>query len=266
MSIHAHPPGRRALAVSAAAGALAATLDLTTDQASAAYTAQVQAGTLHITGDAASDTLALQLGAPGTLQVSVNGVPAFSFDATTFTADPDARVALCRRALDVAEGTPALLESVRARLELGSTLRYIGRRVEARDALRPALAQADAVGAVLLADSSSSTRTSATTWPAPRRITTKSLAAQWSGAPAALIANAGSDRAVQSSARTRSSASSIWSAVTALNAPRLPQAMPRTGALRAAAARSAARTVPSPPRATTRSPSCSVPVVASSRS
>jgi DNA-binding CsgD family transcriptional regulator len=67
-------------------------------------------------------------------------------------ADPDARVALCRRALDVGEGTPALLESVRARLELGSTLRYIGRRVEARDALRPALAQADAVGAVLLAD------------------------------------------------------------------------------------------------------------------
>ena len=58
-------------------------------------------------------------------------------------ADPDARVALCRRALGVAEGTPALLESVRARLELGSTLRYTGRRVEARDALRPALADAD---------------------------------------------------------------------------------------------------------------------------
>jgi DNA-binding NarL/FixJ family response regulator len=60
-------------------------------------------------------------------------------------------VALCERALNVAAGTPALLESVRLRLSLGSTLAYIGRRVEARDALRPALADADAVGAVLLA-------------------------------------------------------------------------------------------------------------------
>jgi hypothetical protein len=37
----------------------------------------------------------------------------------------------------------------RARLELGSTLARVGRRVAARDALRPALAGADAVGAVL---------------------------------------------------------------------------------------------------------------------
>ena len=68
-------------------------------------------------------------------------------------AEPDdaARVALCERALEVAAGTPALLESVRARLELGSTLAYMGRRIEARDALRPALADADAVGATLLA-------------------------------------------------------------------------------------------------------------------
>jgi ATP/maltotriose-dependent transcriptional regulator MalT len=68
-------------------------------------------------------------------------------------AEPDdaARVGLCERALEVAAGTPALLESVRARLELGSTLAYIGRRIEARDALRPALADADAVGATLLA-------------------------------------------------------------------------------------------------------------------
>jgi DNA-binding CsgD family transcriptional regulator len=66
-------------------------------------------------------------------------------------ADPVARIALCERALAVTQGAPALLESVRARLELGSTLRYIGRRVEARDALRPALADADAAGAVLLA-------------------------------------------------------------------------------------------------------------------
>jgi DNA-binding CsgD family transcriptional regulator len=66
-------------------------------------------------------------------------------------SDDAARVALCERALEVAAGTPALLESVRARLELGSTLAYMGRRIEARDALRPALADADAVGATLLA-------------------------------------------------------------------------------------------------------------------
>src|SRR5262249_2803335 len=47
--------------------------------------------------------------------------------------------------------TPALLEAVRVRIELGSTLARMGRRVEARDALRPALADADAVGALLLA-------------------------------------------------------------------------------------------------------------------
>jgi DNA-binding CsgD family transcriptional regulator len=68
-------------------------------------------------------------------------------------AEPDAaaRVALCERALAVAAGTPARLEAVRARLVLGSTLAHTGRRVEARDALRPALADADAAGAVLLA-------------------------------------------------------------------------------------------------------------------
>jgi Ca2+-binding RTX toxin-like protein len=87
MSIFAQPPGRRALAVTAVAGAcLAATLALGTDQASAAYTAQVQAGTLQITGDAASDTLDLQIGGPNTLAVSVNGTLAFSVDASTFTA------------------------------------------------------------------------------------------------------------------------------------------------------------------------------------
>jgi DNA-binding CsgD family transcriptional regulator len=68
-------------------------------------------------------------------------------------AEPDAaaRIALCERALAVAGDGPALLETVRARLELGSTLRYVGRRVEARAALRPALADADAAGATLLA-------------------------------------------------------------------------------------------------------------------
>jgi DNA-binding CsgD family transcriptional regulator len=68
-------------------------------------------------------------------------------------AEPDAatRVALCERALAVAGGTPALLEAVRVRLVLGSTLAHMGRRIEARDALRPALADADGAGAVLLA-------------------------------------------------------------------------------------------------------------------
>jgi DNA-binding CsgD family transcriptional regulator len=66
--------------------------------------------------------------------------------------DPEARVALCERAIAVVADAPGLLESLRARLELGSTLAYMGRRVEARRALRPALADADAVGAVVLAD------------------------------------------------------------------------------------------------------------------
>ena len=42
------------------------------------------------------------------------------------------------------------LDAIRLRLELGSALAYLGRRVEAREALRPALADADAAGAVLL--------------------------------------------------------------------------------------------------------------------
>jgi len=63
----------------------------------------------------------------------------------------DARMMLLERALAVLGDTPATLESVRVRLELGSTLAYAGRRVEARHALRPALADADAAGAVLLA-------------------------------------------------------------------------------------------------------------------
>jgi DNA-binding CsgD family transcriptional regulator len=66
-------------------------------------------------------------------------------------ADDEARIALCERAIAVADSTSALLPSIRARLDLGSTLAYMGNRVEARDALRPALADADAAGAVLLA-------------------------------------------------------------------------------------------------------------------
>ena len=65
--------------------------------------------------------------------------------------DDAARVALCEHALGVIADVPAVLQRVRLRLELGSTLAHMGRRLEARAALRPALADADAVGAVLLA-------------------------------------------------------------------------------------------------------------------
>ena len=48
--------------------------------------------------------------------------------------------------------------------------------------------------------------------------------------PPGRSASAGSDRAIQSPAHTRSRASAIPSAATAVSAPRLPQATPRTGA------------------------------------
>jgi DNA-binding CsgD family transcriptional regulator len=70
---------------------------------------------------------------------------------TVAEADAAARAALCERGLAVAARAPALLESVRLRLELGRSLASMGRRVQAREALRPALSDADAVGAVLLA-------------------------------------------------------------------------------------------------------------------
>jgi DNA-binding CsgD family transcriptional regulator len=68
-------------------------------------------------------------------------------------AEPDdaARVAICERALRVVGDAPAVLQRVRLRLELGGTLASMGRRIEARGLLRPALADADADGAVLLA-------------------------------------------------------------------------------------------------------------------
>jgi DNA-binding CsgD family transcriptional regulator len=66
-------------------------------------------------------------------------------------SDDEARVMICARAEALFADSPATLELVRVRLELGSTLAYIGRRVEAREALRPALADADDVGATLLA-------------------------------------------------------------------------------------------------------------------
>ncbi len=67
-------------------------------------------------------------------------------------ADESERVALCRRALGLAGGVNAVLHTVRLRLELGSTLSRLGSRVEARDALRPALAAADEAGAMPLAE------------------------------------------------------------------------------------------------------------------
>jgi hemolysin type calcium-binding protein len=87
MSTHLDPPLRRALALAAAAGAcLVATLGITTSQASAAYTARIQAGTLLLSGDGASDTLVLQPAPPNTLAVSLNGVPFASFDRSSFSA------------------------------------------------------------------------------------------------------------------------------------------------------------------------------------
>jgi DNA-binding CsgD family transcriptional regulator len=69
-------------------------------------------------------------------------------------AEPDdaVRVDLCERALAGRSGQTAVLESVRLAVELGTTLARIGRRSEAREALRPALADADVLGALPLAE------------------------------------------------------------------------------------------------------------------
>jgi hypothetical protein len=81
------PPLRRALALAAAAGAaLVATLGIATSQASAAYTARIQAGTLVLTGDGASDTLLLEPAPPNTLFVSLNGALFSTVDRSTFNA------------------------------------------------------------------------------------------------------------------------------------------------------------------------------------
>jgi len=68
----------------------AAAIALVPDPAAAAYSAKVSGGTLLVTGDSASDKLALRLqpGSPTTLVVDVdqNGTADFSFDRTTFTA------------------------------------------------------------------------------------------------------------------------------------------------------------------------------------
>ena len=68
----------------------AAVLGFAPDLAQAAYSAHVDAGTLRLRGDSASDKLVLRLqpGSPGTLQADVgaDGSADFSFDRTTFTA------------------------------------------------------------------------------------------------------------------------------------------------------------------------------------
>ena len=69
-------------------------------------------------------------------------------------AEPDhaARVALCERALAVVADAPSGLEAVRLRLELGGALAPRSAAASRpASALRPALADADAAGAVLLA-------------------------------------------------------------------------------------------------------------------
>jgi Ca2+-binding RTX toxin-like protein len=79
---------RRRAAIGAVAGlSLAAALGLAADRADAAYTAKVTGGTLQITGDRASDSLAL-LPTPTTLVVDVgeDGTTDFTFDRSTFTA------------------------------------------------------------------------------------------------------------------------------------------------------------------------------------
>jgi Ca2+-binding RTX toxin-like protein len=83
--------GRSALVLGSLTGGLfAATLGFATENASAAYAAQVQNGTLRIVGDAASDKLALRLapGNPSVLQLDVgdDGTADFAFDRSTFTS------------------------------------------------------------------------------------------------------------------------------------------------------------------------------------
>ena len=91
MSIYDDHFVRRARQLCAVTGAaLAGTFAFGAQSALAAYTANVHNGTLEISGDRASDKLALRLAAgnPNTLQVDVgdDGSPDFSFDRSTFRA------------------------------------------------------------------------------------------------------------------------------------------------------------------------------------
>jgi DNA-binding CsgD family transcriptional regulator len=92
-------------------------------------------------------------------------------------AEPDhrARAALCLRSLTELGARPAGLDSVRLTLELGSANARSGNRVQARDALRHALAEADRLGAVLLAERAR--RELVATGLRPRRAATEGSAA-----------------------------------------------------------------------------------------
>jgi RTX calcium-binding nonapeptide repeat (4 copies) len=82
------PIARRRAAIGAVAGlSLAASLGLAADRADAAYTANVTGDTLQITGDRASDAIAL-VPTPTTLVVDVgeDGTTDFTFDRSTFSA------------------------------------------------------------------------------------------------------------------------------------------------------------------------------------
>jgi len=90
MWIHPLSRGARLRRGTLAAVAAAAGLGLAATPAVAAYRAQVSAGTLEITGNGASDKLALQLDPanPGMLQLDVgeDGTVDFAFDRATFSA------------------------------------------------------------------------------------------------------------------------------------------------------------------------------------
>jgi Ca2+-binding RTX toxin-like protein len=91
MSLYANYARRRVLQICAIAGAgLGGMLGFAADPALASYDAHVNAGTLQITGNGASDKLALRLdpNAPNILQVDVgeDGTTDFAFDRNTFTA------------------------------------------------------------------------------------------------------------------------------------------------------------------------------------
>ena len=80
-------------------------------------------------------------------------VPIASALAARAVAEPDhrARAGFCVDALRELGDRPAGLQAVRLGLEHGSALARSGHRVQAREALRPALAEADRLGAILLA-------------------------------------------------------------------------------------------------------------------
>src|SRR2546423_704931 len=113
--------------------------------------------------------------------------------------------------------------------------------------------------------SSSPIVTSTISCPRLRRTSTKSLIDHATFSPSTVASRAGSSRRDHEPASNRSSASVICGAVTALSAPRLPQATPSTGVPAGAAARRAVSTVPSPPIATTRSHTLTSPNGATTR-